>query len=134
MELHAKRLIDEGFTTRETVDEMVSDYRKALDHGGGIALNIVTGLENQSARDWASIAGGDVNEVSGTAVPVSASRPLARNCWSYLTVQIASRVAKIMENRGKCWPATYRETGGLPRPGLWHFARRRLPDTDFRSG
>ena len=115
VELHANRLIEEGFTTREKVDEMVSDYRKALEHGGGIALNIVTGLENQGARDWASIKGGDVNEVSGTAVPAERIQALGQKLLELPEgFKLHSRVAKIMENRGKML------AGDLP--GDWGFA------------
>jgi len=68
VELHAKRLIKEGFTTQEKVDEMIADYRRALDEGGAVALNVISGLEPTTARDWAGLQDGDVNITPGTAV------------------------------------------------------------------
>ena len=68
VEVHARRLIEEGFTTQEKVDEMIADYRRALEEGGAVALNVISGLERRTARDWAGLQDGDVNITPGTAV------------------------------------------------------------------
>ena len=67
-ELHAERLISEGFTPREKVDQLIADYRRALDEGGAVALNVISGLEPTAARDWAGLNEGDVNNTPNTAV------------------------------------------------------------------
>lgn len=100
VDLHAQRLIDEGFTTREKIDEMVADYRRALDEGGAVALNVISGLEPTAARDWAGLHEGDVNITPGTQVTRKKFQALGK---LMLTIpegfKLHSRVAKIMENR-----------------------------------
>jgi len=114
-ELHAERLIKEGFTTREKVDQMIADYRRALDEGGAIALNVISGLEPMAARDWAGLNEGDVNTTPNTAVDADSIQRLGN---SILTLpegfKLHPRVAKIMENRKKMMDGEI--------PGDWGFA------------
>ncbi|MCH7880703.1 MAG: 2-oxoglutarate dehydrogenase E1 component [Proteobacteria bacterium] len=102
VDLHSQRLIDEGFTTRETVDQMISDYRKAIEYGGGVALNVISGLEPLSARDWAGFEAGDINVTENTQVSADTVQRLGK---SMLTLpegfQLHHRVRKIMEKRQK---------------------------------
>ena len=102
VDLHSQRLIDEGFTTRETVDQMISDYRKAIDQGGGVALNVISGLEPLSSRDWAGLEAGDLNVTENTQVSADTIQRLGK---SILTMpdgfKMHARVKKIMENRQK---------------------------------
>ena len=114
-ELHAQRLIDEGFTTREKIDEMVADYRRALEEGGAVALNVISGLEPVAARDWAGLQEGDVNSTPGTKVTKKKIQDLGKRMLSLPEgFQLHSRVARIMENRAKML------AGKLP--GDWGFA------------
>jgi 2-oxoglutarate dehydrogenase E1 component len=114
-ELHAQRLIDEGFTTREKVDEMVADYRRALDEGGAVALNVISGLEPTAARDWAGLQDGDVNASSGTRVAAKKIKQLGQSILNLpQDFTLHPRVAKIMENRQQMID------GKLP--GDWGFA------------
>ena len=114
-DLHAQRLIDEGFTTREKIDEMVADYRRALEEGGAVALNVISGLEPVAARDWAGLQEGDVNTTPGTKVTKKKIQDLGKRMLTLPEgVKMHSRVAKIMENRGKML------AGKLP--GDWGFA------------
>ena len=114
-ELHAERLISEGFTTREKVDQMIADYRRALDEGGAVALNVISGLEPTAARDWAGLNEGDVNNTPNTAVDADRIQQLGK---SILTLpegfKLHPRVAKIMENRQKMVDGEI--------PGDWGFA------------
>jgi len=99
-ELHAQRLIDEGFTTREKVDEMIADYRRALDEGGAVALNVISGLEPMAARDWEGLQDGDVNDTSGTGVAAKKIKQLGQAILNLpQDFTLHPRVAKIMENR-----------------------------------
>ncbi len=102
VDLHSQRLIDEGFTTRETVDQMISDYRKAIEHGGGVALNVISGLEPLAARSWAGFEAGDINVTDNTQVSADTVQRLGK---SMLTLpegfQLHHRVKKIMEKRQK---------------------------------
>ncbi|MCP4769485.1 MAG: 2-oxoglutarate dehydrogenase E1 component [Gammaproteobacteria bacterium] len=102
VELHTERLIKEGFTTREKIDEMIADYRRAIEEGGAIALNVISGLEPATARDWAGLHDGDVNITPGTAVAADKIQQLGQ---SILTLpegyNLHARVAKIMQGRQK---------------------------------
>jgi len=102
VDLHAERLIKEGFTTREKIDEMIADYRRALEEGGAIALNVISGLEPVTARDWAGLHDGDVNITPGTAVAADKIQQLGQ---SILTLpegfKCHARVARIMQGRQK---------------------------------
>jgi 2-oxoglutarate dehydrogenase E1 component len=100
VDLHAQRLIDEGFTSREKIDEMIADYRRALDEGGAVALNVISGLEPTAARDWASVRNGDVNSTPGTAVEADRIQRLGERMLSLPDgFKLHSRVAKIIDNR-----------------------------------
>ena len=102
VDLHAQRLIDEGFTSREKIDEMIADYRRALDEGGAVALNVISGLEPTAARDWASVRNGDVNNTPGTAVEAASIQRLGERMLSLPDgFKLHSRVAKIMDNRAR---------------------------------
>ncbi|TNF88572.1 MAG: 2-oxoglutarate dehydrogenase E1 component [Gammaproteobacteria bacterium] len=129
VDLHAQRLIDEGFTTREKIDAMIADYRRALEEGGAVALNVISGLEQTAARDWAAVGHGDVNITPGTAV---GKRKLKQVGKKMLTLpegfNMHSRVARIMEGREKML------SGELPAD--WGFAENlayaTLLDDGFR--
>ncbi|MGD2170565.1 MAG: 2-oxoglutarate dehydrogenase E1 component [Gammaproteobacteria bacterium] len=115
VDLHAQRLIDEGFTTREKVDEMIADYRRALDEGGAVALNVISGLEPSAARDWAGVQEGDVNITPGTAVEAERIQRLGERMLTLPEgFELHSRVAKIMESRNKMLAGEI--------PGDWGFA------------
>jgi 2-oxoglutarate dehydrogenase E1 component len=102
VDLHSQRLIDQGFTTREAVDAMVADYRKAVEQGGGVALNVISGLEPLSARDWAGLDGGDLNVSRDTQASAETIQRLGKKMMAlpegYL---LHHRVKRIMDNRQK---------------------------------
>ncbi|MFV2031282.1 MAG: 2-oxoglutarate dehydrogenase E1 component [Gammaproteobacteria bacterium] len=102
VELHSQRLIDEGFTTRETVDQMISDYRKAIEMGGGVALNVISGLEPLTAREWAGLGAGDINLTENTQIDADTVQRLGKRMLTLPDgFQLHHRVKKIMENRQK---------------------------------
>jgi 2-oxoglutarate dehydrogenase E1 component len=102
VDLHSQRLIDEGFTTRETVDQMISDYRKAVEQGGGVALNVISGLEPLSARDWAGLDAGDLNQTDNTQVSADTVQRLGKQLMTLPEgFQLHHRVKKIIDNRQK---------------------------------
>jgi 2-oxoglutarate dehydrogenase E1 component len=102
VDLHSQRLIDQGFTTRETVDAMVADYRKAVEQGGGVALNVISGLEPLSARDWAGLDAGDINVNRDTQTSAETIQRLGQKMMTLPEgFQLHHRVKKIMDNRQK---------------------------------
>ncbi|HKJ52431.1 MAG TPA: 2-oxoglutarate dehydrogenase E1 component, partial [Gammaproteobacteria bacterium] len=115
VDLHAQRLIDEGFTSREKVDEMIADYRRALEEGGAVALNVISGLEPSAARDWAGVQQGDVNIIPGTAVEAERIQSLGKRMLTLPEgFKLHSRVEKIMDNRARMLAGEI--------PGDWGFA------------
>ena len=102
VELHAKRLIEEGFLTQEKVDQMVADYRRALDEGGAVALNVISGLEPGAARDWAGLQDGDVNITPNTGVSADKIQQLGKKMLTLPEgFELHSRISKIMDGRQK---------------------------------
>jgi 2-oxoglutarate dehydrogenase E1 component len=102
VDLHAQKLIDEGFTTREKVNQMIADYRRALEEGGAVALNVISGLERPAARDWQGVKDGDVNLVSGTGVDKETVINLATKMNTLPDgFELHHRVKKIVDNRDK---------------------------------
>ena len=102
VDVHAQRLIEEGFTTRDKVDQMIEDYKRALDEGGAVALNVISGLEQSSARDWAAVSNGDVNITPNTAVEAESIQRVGRKTLELPDdFELHSRVAKIMDSRAK---------------------------------
>jgi len=102
VDLHSQRLIDQGFTTRETVDAMVADYRKAIEQGGGVALNVISGLEPLSARDWAGLDAGDINVSRDTQASAETIQRLGKKMMTLPEgYQLHHRVKRIMDNRQK---------------------------------
>jgi len=100
VDLHSQRLIDEGFTTREAIDEMIADYRKALDQGGGVALNVISGLEPLAAKDWVGLDKGDINVTENTHLSPSQIQRLGQSLLSLPDgFQVHHRVKKILDNR-----------------------------------
>ena len=115
VDVHAARLIADGFTTREKVDEMIADYRRALEEGGAVALNVISGLEPETARDWAGLQDGDVNNTAGTAVSAERIQQLGQQILTLPEgFKVHPRVTKIMENRQKMLDGKI--------PGDWGFA------------
>ncbi|MFT5398949.1 MAG: 2-oxoglutarate dehydrogenase E1 component [Gammaproteobacteria bacterium] len=100
VDVHAQRLIDEGFTTRAKVDQMIADYRRALEEGGAVALNVVSGLEPTAARDWAGLDSGDVNVTPNTGISAEKVQSLGNKMLELPDgFELHPRVRKIMDNR-----------------------------------
>ena len=102
VELHAQRLIDEGVTDREAVDAMIRDYRKALEQGGTVALNVISGLEQENRRNWLRYLGGNIDELPATRVEMDQIKALGRELLQLPEgFQLHHRVKKIMDARQK---------------------------------
>ncbi len=126
-DLHAERLIAEGFTTREKVDDMIADYRRALEEGGAVALNVISGLEQSTARDWAALHDGDVNITPGTAVDADTIQQLGQKILTLPEgFKLHARVARIMEGRQKMLDGEI--------PGDWGFAENLAYATLLNDG
>ncbi len=102
VELHAQRLIDEGEVDREKVDRMIADYRKALERDGTVALNVISGLEQQYRQCWENFLHGDIGRIPDTTVDIDELReigkPLVEIPEGFV---LHHRVKKIMDARAK---------------------------------
>lgn len=102
VERHAQALIDEGVIDRKTVDTMVGDYRKALEQGGTVALNVISGLERENRRNWFNYTSGNINEIPDTRVALKRLKEIGRSLMTLPEgFELHHRVKKIMDARQK---------------------------------
>lgn len=102
VERHAQSLIDEGIVDRKTVDTMVGDYRKALEQGGTVALNVISGLERENRRNWFKYTSGHINDMPDTRVPMAQLKQIGRSVMALPEgFELHHRVKKIMDARQK---------------------------------
>ena len=102
VEKHAQALIDEGIVDRETVDTMISDYRKALEQSGTVALNVISGLEQQNRSNWDRFLENDFNELPDTSVPHARLQEIGKTLMQLPDgFELHHRVKKIMDARQK---------------------------------
>ena len=100
VEKHSQALIDEGVVDRATVDTMIKDYRKALENSGTVALNVISGLEQQYRHSWDKYHAGDINRVPETAVDIDQLRKLGKTLVEIPPgFELHHRVKKIMDAR-----------------------------------
>jgi 2-oxoglutarate dehydrogenase E1 component len=99
---HAQVLIDEGIVDRHTVDTMIHDYRKALEQGGAVALNVISGLEQENRRSWEKYIHGDINNLPDTRVPMENLKAIGKTLMELPEgFELHHRVKKIMDARQK---------------------------------
>ncbi|MDJ0881662.1 MAG: 2-oxoglutarate dehydrogenase E1 component, partial [Gammaproteobacteria bacterium] len=102
VERHAQRLIDEGVVDRSTVDTMISDYRRALEQGGTVALNTISGLEQENRRSWERFPHADINNIPETAVDMEHLKTVGKILMELPEgFELHHRVKKIMDARQK---------------------------------
>jgi 2-oxoglutarate dehydrogenase E1 component len=102
VEKHAQRLIDEGVVDRKMVETMVSDYRKNLEQGGTVALNVISTLEQENRKGWDGHLHADINDIPNTGVDLATLKELGQTMLALPeNFQLHHRVKKIMEAREK---------------------------------
>ena len=102
VEKHAQSLINEGVTDKATIDQMIKDYRKALEHGGSVALNVISGLQKENRRSWERFVHGDINNIPDTAVPMETLKEIGQTLVEIPEgFECHHRVKKIMDARVK---------------------------------
>ncbi len=100
VEKHAQVLIDEGVVDRETVDTMISDYRRALEQSGTVALNAISGLEHQNRSNWDRFTENDFTVLPDTSVKMERIKELGKKLLKLPDgFQLHHRVKKIMDAR-----------------------------------
>lgn len=102
VEKHTRYLVENGVTDRATADTMVSDYRKALEQGGAVALNVITMLEQENRKTWDKFLPGDINNIPQTGVDYDTVKKLGKKLLELPEgFELHHRVKKIMESRDK---------------------------------
>lgn len=100
VEKHAQALIDEGVVDRETVDTMIGDYRRALEQSGTVALNAISGLEQQNRSNWERFLENDFTVLPDTKVKMETIKELGKELLKLPDgFQLHHRVKKIMDAR-----------------------------------
>ena len=102
--LYADQLAQEGILSAEESDQMVQDYRQALDDGKTVAPDILVGQSEapELAVEWSRFVGDDWRAPYESKVPLATLQSLA-NKLNELPDGLAlhSRVNKIVEDRRK---------------------------------
>ncbi|ABM61862.1 2-oxoglutarate dehydrogenase E1 component [Halorhodospira halophila] len=124
---YAERLVQEGILGPREAEEMVAAYREALENREVVASNILTGVRNDYAANWARFVGAEWNEPVETAVDKERLRGL-QGILDALPdgFELNPRVASIMESRRKM------VAGALPLD--WGFAETMAYATLLQDG
>ena len=126
-QLYATRLAEEGVVTEQEADNMVSDYREALDRGEVVARHVLTGTHNKYAVDWSPYRDVPWTHAVDTAVATETIREIAEEINKVPDgFQPHPRVAKILEDRRKMAAGAY--------PIDWGFAETVAYGTLLRDG
>ena len=100
--VYADRLVAEGVCTGEEVDQMIADYRAALDEGELLEHPALPGYKPQFAVDWTPFVNRKYTDKCDTTVPMAELKRLAT---AITTVpdgfKMHSRVKKIIDDRRK---------------------------------
>ena len=100
--VYADRLVAEGVCSAEEVDQMIADYRAALDEGELLEHPALPGYKPQFAVDWTPYLNRKYTDQCDTTVPMTELKRLAS---AITTVpegfKLHSRVKKIVDDRRK---------------------------------
>ncbi len=97
---HSQALIDEGVVDRQTVDTMIGDYRRALEQSGTVALNAISGLEQQNRSNWDRFLENDFTVLPDTCVKMESIKAMGKELLELPDgFQLHHRVKKIMDAR-----------------------------------
>ena len=98
--VYADRLIGEGVVTEAEADQMVAEFRDALDHGYHTNKTILSNYRPPFETDWSAYKGSKWNENDDTRLPLEKLQALARKvCEVPASFKLHPRVEKIMQDR-----------------------------------
>jgi 2-oxoglutarate dehydrogenase E1 component len=98
--LYADKLAAQGVCAAEEPDQMIRDYRAALDEGRLVESPVLTSHQRKFAVDWTQFAGQKYTDKCDTRVPMAELKRLA-GCVTDVPADFTlhSRVQKIVEDR-----------------------------------
>jgi 2-oxoglutarate dehydrogenase E1 component len=98
--LYARKLIESGAATQESVDKLADDYRTALDEGRNPNQAALGMIGNQYTVDWSRYHEASLNDSVNTGLPDAELARLAGLINTVpATVKLHARVQRIMDDR-----------------------------------
>jgi 2-oxoglutarate dehydrogenase E1 component len=98
--LYADRLVGQGVIEAGADEQMIKDYRAALDAGRHLADPVITDFKNPLAADWAPFIGTKYTEKFDTTVPLNELQRLGRRLTDVpANFTLHPRVQKIIDDR-----------------------------------
>ena len=100
--LYADKLVEAGVVTAEKVDEMMNNYRAALDRGESVANGLVSEPDRSLFVDWTPYIGHDWNTPGDTSFDLKRLQELGHKmCEIPDGVVVQKQVGKIYDDRRK---------------------------------
>ncbi len=98
--LYADRLVGLGVCRADEPDQMITEYRAALDRGELLYNPVLSGYTRKFAQDWSPFLKKEYTDDCDTSVPLAELRRLAQRLTDVpSSITLHSRVAKIIEDR-----------------------------------
>ncbi len=98
--LYAERLFSQGVLVGGEDEQMIKDYRAALDAGKHLHDPVITDYKSQTTIDWSGYTGAKYTELCDTTVPVKELQRLGERLTQVPAgFTLHPRVQKIMDDR-----------------------------------
>lgn len=98
--LYADKLIAQGICTADEPDQVIADYRAALDRGELLYNPVLENYTNKFAVDWTPFLGQQYTDECDTSVPLADLKNLAKAITTVpANFTLHSRVQKIVDDR-----------------------------------
>ena len=98
--LYADRLESQGVIAAGEGEQMIKDYRAALDAGKHLNDPVITDYKSTAAIDWSPFVGVPYTELCDTAVPAAELQRLGQRLTSFpADFTLHARVQKVVEDR-----------------------------------
>ena len=98
--LYSDRLVAQGVCSAEEPDQIIADYRAALDRGELLYNPVLTNYTRKYASDWAPYLGQKYTDECNTKVPIADLKRLAKVITTLPeNLTLHSRVQKIIDDR-----------------------------------
>jgi len=98
--LYAEKLIGQGVIAAGEDEQMIRDYRAAMDQGKHLADPVITNFKSAAAVDWSPYVGARYTETCDTRVPLAELQRLGRHLTDIPSGFILHpRVQKVIDDR-----------------------------------
>jgi 2-oxoglutarate dehydrogenase E1 component len=102
--IYADRLVKETVVPQVQADDMVEEYRKALDSGQHVVKALVREPNKSLFVDWTPYLGHAVVDEWDTSVPIKTLQELGKKLEKLPeSFVLQKQVQKVMEDRGRMW-------------------------------